>query len=648
MVLVAALAAMSAAGCTTDSGVTSGEQTPVQGTSPTTDAPDDTEPGTSLPAESPVDPLEWGACDDPEAEGDPDLECATLAVPLDHDDPSGATIDIALVRYPASGERQGAVLFNPGGPGGSGFEYIAQGGSVISQSLGLTDFDLIGFDPRGVDRSGGIRCVDDATQDRYLYIDSSPDTPEEEALYDEADDVFVDGCRANYGDTLGLYSTEATARDMDLIRRAMGDEQLSFLGISYGTYLGGVYATLFPERVRAMVLDSAFSPEGDTVEEQWSTQLVGFEEAFNSWVAWCQDTPAECEFSTADVGARWDTLYDQLDATPVPATDGREGNQAVMDTATGAALYAESQWPVLGAALADAEGGDVTGLFALADSYNGRNPDGTFSTLFQSFTIIECASGIDQEEPDDPEALAAALREQAPRFGADITAEDLTEGSGCDELLDDQVEPFAVDYTGDGPIVVIGGTNDPATPIRWAEELTAEMGPAARLVRYEGEGHGQLLVSSCVTEIQAALLVELELPDEGATCQADPAVEQPEWWADIPVPEGMSDVVSVPALAAALGVTPSLGYGEFRTTTVSATEAAELYDEALLDAGFENLGSQDLGIEDSVNTTYVTPDFEAVVLVALGPDALASDDFASAAGEVPPGTTVVLLIYVPQ
>jgi pimeloyl-ACP methyl ester carboxylesterase len=625
-------------------------QTRIDDTSPITGGPDDSvDPGTSLPTEPAVDPLDWGACDDPETEGDHDLECATLDVPLDHDDPSRGSIELALVRSPATGKRQGAVLFNPGGPGGSGFDYIAQGGSVISASLGLTDFDLVGFDPRGVDRSGGIRCVDDATQDRYLYLDDTPDTPEEQTLSDEADDIFVEGCRSTYGDTLGLYSTEAAARDMDLIRRAMGDDQISYLGISYGTHLGGVYATLFPERVRAMVLDSAFSPEGDTVEEQWSTQLVGFEEAFNSWAAWCQDTPDRCEFSAADVGARWDALYDQLDATPVAAADGRQGNQAVMDTATGAALYAESQWPVLGAALADAERGDVTGLFALADSYNARNPDGTFDTLFQSFTIIQCASGIDQAAPDDPEALAASLREQAPRFGGEITAEDIIDSSDdCDRLIDGGVEPFAVDYSGDGPIVVIGGTNDPATPIRWAEELTAEMGPSARLVRYDGEGHGQLLVSTCVTEIQGALLVDLELPEEGTTCEADPAVEEPEWWTDIPVPEGMSDVVSLPALAAALGVTPSLGYGEFRTTSLGATDAAAAYDAALLDAGFENLGSQDLGIEDSANTTYVTPDFEAVVLVTLGPDALASDDFAGAAGEVPPGTTVVLLIYVPQ
>ena len=174
---------------------------------------------------------------------------------------------MALVRLPASGDRQGAVLFNPGGPGGSGFDPIAFSGSSIASALGLDNYDLIGFDPRGVDRSGGIRCVTDAFEDAHLYVDETPDTPEEQALKDEADTGFVDGCKQKYGDTLRFYSTANTARDMDAIREALGDDQISFLGISYGTYLGATYATMFPDHVRAMVLDSAFEPNGDTVEQ---------------------------------------------------------------------------------------------------------------------------------------------------------------------------------------------------------------------------------------------------------------------------------------------------------------------------------------------------------------------------------------------
>ena len=233
------------------------------------------------------DSLDWGTCDD-EQVTEPTLQCASITVPLDYTNPAGETIDIAMVRVPAKDDRQGAILFNPGGPGGSGFDYIAQGGTYISSELGLENFDLIGFDPRGVDRSNGIRCLTDAELDKYAYLDDTPDTPEEQALLDEADVAFNAACKAKYGDSLQFYSTANTARDMDAMRAAMGDDTISFLGVSYGTYLGGVYATMFPDRVRALALDSAFEPTGDTIEEQYKTQLVGFEHAFDDWAAWCQ------------------------------------------------------------------------------------------------------------------------------------------------------------------------------------------------------------------------------------------------------------------------------------------------------------------------------------------------------------------------
>ena len=223
-----------------------------------------------------------------------------------------------------SDDRVGAILFNPGGPGGSGFDYIAQGGTTIVESLGLDDFDLIGFDPRGVDRSNGLRCLTDAEQDATQYLDETPDTPDEQAALDAANDQFEAACIAEFGDTLRHYSTDETARDMDAIRAGLGDDQISYLGISYGTYLGATYATLFPDRVRAMVLDSAFEPTGDTIEQEYTTQLVGFEEAFNNWAAWCEGA-AECAFRSDDVGAAWDELSAQLDATPVTADDGRDG-----------------------------------------------------------------------------------------------------------------------------------------------------------------------------------------------------------------------------------------------------------------------------------------------------------------------------------
>jgi len=650
LVTIISAVAVLAAGCSNDNGVSVKDRTTV--TSESASAATAGDPGaatTDVPSTDPVSAalIDWGKCTD-ELADDPVLECATLAVPLDYDAPSGDTLDVALVRVPATDERQGAVLFNPGGPGGSGFEPIAVSGSVIQSELGLTKFDIVGFDPRGVDRSGGIECVDDAFQDAHLYLDDTPDTPEEQALLDEADQGFIDGCKANYGDTLKFYSTANTARDMDRIRAGLGDEQMSFLGISYGTYLGGVYATLFPDRVRAMVLDSAYEPNGDTIEQQYLTQLVGFEGAFNDWAAWCEDNTT-CAFNAPDVGARWDALVLQLDATPVSAADGREGNQSVLIRATKAALYAKSQWPVLAAALTSAAAGDPAGIFTLADDYNGRNDDGTFNTLFQSNGVISCASGISTPPPDDPEALLTKIKEQAPRFGAAVTTDDLaeTDGSGCEQLTG-LTDVVPLDYSGSGPIVIVGGTNDPATPIRWAEEMTAELGPNARMVTFTGEGHGQLLASVCVTDIEAALLADLTLPDEGTVCDPDPAIEEPAWWVNLAFPEEFGDVVALPAVNAALGLTESYGYVETRTTSLGSQEASDAFEAVLNKAGLETAGNQDLGIEDTLETGYFTPEGDLLVVIVMGPAAFDTKDLSSAKPSVPPGQTVVLYLYLPQ
>ncbi len=604
------------------------------GTTGTTGSTDNTSQGS----------LVWGKCKDPSVK-DAALQCATLTVPLDYDNPTGDSIDMALVRLPATGDRRGAVLFNPGGPGGSGFDPIAFSGTSIASALGIESFDLIGFDPRGVDRSSGIRCVTDAFEDKHLYIDATPDTPEEQALKDEADKGFVDACKQKYGDTLRFYSTANTARDMDAIRVAIGDQQISFLGISYGTYLGATYATMFPDHVRAMVLDSAYEPNGDTVEQQFETQLVGFEGAFNNWIKWCEGE-STCAFSAADVGARWDALKQQLDDTPIAGHDGRLANNATMESATTAALYSQSDWPVLAQALADAEHGDPTGIFSLADSYNGRNEDGTFHTLFQSYPVISCASGIEPQPPDDPEALAAKLRAAAPRFGKDITAHDLTsQVDDCNTLVG-HVDPVKLSYAGDGPIVVVGGTNDPATPIRWAQKMTGELGPNARMVTFTGEGHGQLGVSTCVTDIEGALLTDLTEPDKGTVCDPDPPVVKPDWWDSVPVPAGISDPVSLPAVAAALGTEQA--FGELRTTSMSAQDAVNAYSDAMKHTDFQLFDAPKLvPLDDVSQGVYTDGGGEVFAVIALGPKAFDDETLQSAKFEVPPNTTVVWVFAVP-
>ncbi len=646
----AALMSLAVAGLVT--ACTESSRRPTATTGPGTTATDSTPTadavtGTVDPTGSP-DTLGWGPCTDPQAT-DPSLQCATLSVPLSRGDdgaPSGdTTIDLALVRVPATANRRGAVLFNPGGPGGSGFDSIAQGGSTISSSLGLGAYDLIGFDPRGVDRSNGIRCLTDAQLDAQSYLDDTPDSPQEQAALDSTETAFADACKAAYGDTLQDYSTLNTARDMDAIRIALGDDTISYLGISYGTYLGAVYATQFPEHVRAMVLDSAFEPSGDTIEQQYETQLVGFEHAFDDWAMWCQ-TNATCRFTSADVGAGWDALLTQLDTNPITDPDGRVGNQVVMRGATIAALYSKADWPVLGAALADAATGDAAGLFRLADGYSGRDESGHYTTIGQSNTVINCASGIDSETPPDPAALVARLQSLAPRFAKDLEVSDFTDQGGCSLLM--PAQPIdELHYAGDSPIVVIGGTNDPATPFRWAEEMTAAMGPSATLVTYTGEGHGQLLASKCVTAIEAALLANLKRPPAETTCDPDPDIARPAWWDSITVPAGIDPVLDSPELTGALGLTPSDVYGELRTSRLSAKDVLAAYQPGLESVGFTHLGEQQpfTGSEQAV---FTAPNGDFFTVLALDPSAFDDPKLASAKGLVPDGTTVVLLLYIPK
>ena len=453
------------------------------------------------PAAVPMPPapaLQWGPCAD---DVDPEFECATMTVPLDYANPTGQQIGIAVIRLPAaSGRREGAVLLNPGGPGGSGYDFAANASAVLDRELGLDGrFDLVGFDPRGVDRSGGLRCQTDAEIDVSVYFDDTPDSPEEAAQLDALDRAFGAACMARYGDTLRHYSTDNTARDMDMIRAGLGDPQISYLGISYGTFLGAIYATLFPGNVRAMVLDSASERTGETSLQGTVTQLGGFEGAFNNWAAWCEEG-TECAFSDLDVAARWDRLYASLDARPVKSDRGQAVNQVVLMTATIASMYNELSWPALGTALAEAESGDGTALLALSDEYNGRREDGTYETIFQANPVISCASGLQQPDPRDPAVLLAELQAAAPRFSRGIGISDMRDT--CLDFLAQNPLPTIPSYAGTAPVLVVGGLNDPATPFRWAEEMTAMMGPSAVLLTFTGEGHGQVLSSNCVTEIE--------------------------------------------------------------------------------------------------------------------------------------------------
>jgi pimeloyl-ACP methyl ester carboxylesterase len=478
-----------------------------------TTTPSDTAAATTAAEATTVDEspstIDWKPCTDLEASAP--LECATVQVPLDYDDPDGEQIDIAVNRLAAvdPAAREGAILFNPGGPGASGRDLI----EVVASQLASTApelaerFDIIGFDPRGVAASNPVRCVDDAWKYRYRRADATPDDAAEQA--DNVESVrFPTICQEQLGAELYEYSTNNTARDIDRIREALGDEQISFYGISYGTLLGATYGGLFPERVRVLVLDSAFTPDLQG-EPSLITQMRGFQASFDAWAAACA-ADTTCPFtapSAAEVTARWQALADRLDASPLDV-GGRPVNRETMALATIAALYEPAAWPVLAQALVDAEQGDGTTLLAGADMYNQRNPDDTYGNDLDAQTVISCASGI--SDAVDPSLDLAAI---SPVFGPIVPASSVT----CVDPA--QVEPPAsIAFAGSAPVIVIGGTGDPATPFAMAEQMVTDIGSQATLVVFEGQGHGQSLGDPCLLDVVTKALLTATAPAAGTVC----------------------------------------------------------------------------------------------------------------------------------
>ena len=586
--------------------------------------------------------IEWGACTGDDAPQEP-FECGSVDVPLDYENANSQKIELALIRIPATETKRGVILTNPGGPGASGVDFITSAGQDIVLQLDLYGYDLIGFDPRGVDRSGGIRCLSDEVMDKYLYVDATPDNEAEQKLYDESEDLFEKGCEEKYGDDIDMYSTANIAHDMDVIRGAIDVDQISYIGISYGTYLGGVYATLYPNRIESMFLDAPFDPQGDSVEEQYLTQIGGFEEAFNSWVKWCEEEDS-CAFQSNDVGKRWDDLLDRVDTESVMTDDQREVNSAVMEEATIQALYARSFWPILATALTELERGNGAEVLRIADQSKGRNEDGTFNTIEQSFSVINCASGFRRDNPDDPEELVKKLNEVAPRFSKDFEADDF-EGSSCDGLTED-APLIEIAYKGSAPIVVVGGENDPATPIRWAEEMVVNLGSNARLVRFEGEGHSQLTASSCVDRIAFELFSSAAtLPEINTVCLPDEPIERPDWFVDLPPVSDDEIVLDSAVMSTLVGLPETRFYSEYRATQADASSLFKDYSSQLTRMGFVPI---DPDADEAVeNPQFFIRDSDSLVVWIFDGNTIEEVRAYAPNGPVPAGDVVMVLVYVP-
>ncbi|MFF3614516.1 alpha/beta hydrolase [Streptomyces sp. NPDC002580] len=466
-----------------------------------------------LPASLTSQKLDWGRCEatsDAPAPGS-GWQCATLAVPLDYAKPDGGTIDLALIRSKSTGgqdKRIGSLLFNFGGPGGSGVSTLPWYESTVDS---LHDrYDLVSWDPRGVAASEGIRCRGDKALQASESVDSTPDDAAEEAAYfkDAAD--FGKGCAKAAGKLITHVSTTDTARDMDLMRQVLGDRRMHYFGISYGTELGGVYAHLFPGNVGRLVLDAVVDPSADSVGHA-KNQTLGFQRALDDYLKSTGQDPERGSRKIAD-------LLKRIDAAPLPTRSGRKLSQSLAVTGIALPLYSQTRWPNLTDALKKAEHGDGSALLALADDYNERDASGHYGTSAHAQRVISCLDDKQRPTPEETKRRLPEFERISPVFG-DFMGWD-TAGWCHDWPTAGQYDSPEVSAPGAPPVLIVGNTGDPATPYEGARRMADELGKGVGVeLTWKGEGHGAYgKGSDCVDSTVDDYLLDGTPPKDGKAC----------------------------------------------------------------------------------------------------------------------------------
>jgi pimeloyl-ACP methyl ester carboxylesterase len=444
------------------------------------------------------------------------IECASLEVPLDWSHPNGSTIKLGLARRRADGDRIGVLLANPGGPGGSGIDVVKNADGFFPQTA-LDRFDIVSWDPRGVGASTPVGCGENL--DYFYAVDANGTDAATARATAAVSKRFVEDCKKESSRLLPYVSTSATVRDMDAIRAALGEPKINYVGFSYGTYIGALYAQKYPNRVRTMVLDGAVDP-AESGEKSVLEQAVAFDRSLDAFFRWCRED-AGCKFArNGDPVAAYDSLMTSLASETLPGEvsgERRTMGAGVASIGVASALYGGREaYKDLGTALNDAARGDASKLLQFADSYTGRRPGGIYDNETAASYAIGCLDGVSPKSLAATRALAQRAARVAPRFGPSS----VWLGLPCTYW---PVAPVgttgAIHAPKAPPIVVIGTTDDPATPYASAQSLAKQL-RSGHLLTYIGEGHtvygrGDECVDSTVDDY----LLSLVVPKAGLRCR---------------------------------------------------------------------------------------------------------------------------------
>lgn len=453
--------------------------------------------------------LDWHGCGDA-------LECSTIKVPLDYADPTGESIELSLNRRTAQ-NATGNLLINPGGPGGSGLDMVESSVQLMFSDDLLSSYNVIGFDPRGVGQSTPVTCQSDAEIDQGRQENLRAWLPEDQAQIIQETDEYAAACATNTGDLLGHVDTVSAAKDMDVIRAALGDKQLDYLGFSYGTFLGATYADLFPQKVGRFVLDGAMDPTRQA-SDLTKAQAVGFEKEIDAWLGQCLDS-GNCPFTgTVDQAkVQLQQFFAQVENQPLVSSDGR--TVPIIDFVNGfiLPLYDNTNWPYLTQAMVDAvDDGNVDSILAFADMSADRQDDGSYSSnSSDAFTAINCLDRPMNANSDAMSKEATELMRVAPTLGKYLSYGEIA----CD-VWDYKATGHAEKLAakGSNEILVVGTTGDPATPYQWSQSLAKQLDNAT-LLTYKGHGHTAYGRSNdCITEAVDGYLIDGKVPAADTQC----------------------------------------------------------------------------------------------------------------------------------